>query len=454
MNVAVFGLGKLGLPLVAALASKGHKVIGTDKDEQRVSDVHDYYKGSHEGLDEDYVPVTEPGVASALVDNFERVEFTKDSETAVVLSDVVFVVVPTPSKLTGEFSTEHVTETAETIGNAMRDETRYILIVLVSTVMLGDTAKFVAALEKHSGRLCGDSFGVCYNPEFVALGSVLHDLLNPDFVLIGESNEKAGSILEDLYRSLQPRTRHPVWPIRRMNFANAEIAKLALNCYITMKISYANLLGNLCEEIPGANAHVVTDAIGLDCRVGKAYLKPATAYGGPCFPRDVKAFNTLAESISPELSDLFRSVQYQNEAQTGKLVDLVEEYSSQEAKVAVLGLAYKPGTHVTEESVGLDLIRLLQNRGREVVAWDPMVTKTGIALELDEALLADSLEDCVKDVDVVIVTTPCEEFEKIPIPLYQSDLAIVIDPWGIVEWSDSCGFVHIRPGICQKESER
>lgn len=449
MNVAVFGLGKLGLPLVAVLASKGHRVIGTDKDEGWIDKIDDYL--SILDNDPSELPEVEPDVAEAILDldNRDRIEITKDSETAVVLSDVVFVVVPTPSKPTGEFSTEYVMEAAETIGKAMHGENRYILIVLVSTVMPGDTAKFVDTLEEHSGRFRGDRFGVCYNPEFVALGSVLHDLLNPDFVLIGESDEKAGNLLEEVCESP---LHVPSFAVRRMNFVSAEIAKLALNCYITLKISYANLLGNLCEGIPGANAHTVTDAIGLDRRIGKACLKPATAYGGPCFPRDVEAFKGVLESYLGAI-DLPYAVSSINEEQTERLVNLVEKHSPQEAKVAVLGLAYKPGTRVTEESVGLNLIRLLLNRGREVVAWDPLVTKVGNAVELDELLMVDSLEDCVKDADVVVVTTPCEEFREIPIPLCRSDIAVVIDPWGIIK--DTFADVkYIQPGICREGSER
>lgn len=443
MNVAVFGLGKLGLPLVAALASKGHEVVGVDKDEEYGRRIERYIDGVT-----DDIPGVEPDVLQALSDNCDRLGVDRDSETAVIVSDVVFVVVPTPSKPTGEFSTEYVMEAAATIGKAMYGETRYILVVLVSTVMPGDTAKFVGALERHSGRFCRDSFGVCYNPEFVALGSVLHDLLNPDFVLIGESDEKAGNTLCSIYISLVC----PGVTVRRMNFVNAEIANLALNCYITMKISYANLLGNLCEEIPGANAHTMTDAIGLDRRVGKECLKPATAYGGPYFPRDVNAFRTLLDSYGQVLLGGGSLV---NSKQTERLVDLVEKHSPQGSEVAVLGLTYKPGTHVTEGSVGLDIIRLLLNRGREVVAWDPMITKIDVTSELDRVLIADSLEDCVAEADVVVVTIPCEEFDDLPsltLPEFEENLVTVIDPWGVINHSDR--FQYIQTGVCQKESER
>lgn len=143
------------------------------------------------------------------------------------------------------------------------------------------------------------------------------------------------------------------------------------------------------------------------------------------------------------------------------MVDLVEKHSPQEAKVAVLGLAYKPGTYVTEESVGLDLVKLLLNRGREVIAWDPLVTKdllaTGVAIGLDEALLAESLEDCLKDADVIVVTIPCQEFSQLP--ANPECISVVIDPWGIVDcYSSNKPFTeivkHIQTGICQRESER
>ena len=135
--------------------------------------------------------------------------------------------------------------------------------------------------------------GLCYNPEFIALGNVVRDLLNPDFILVGESDSTAGDTLESLYRSTCD--NHP--PIRRMDLMNAEIAKLALNTYVTTRITYANMLAEICERLPGADVDVVTSAIGLDSRVGTRCLKGATAYGGPCFPRDNLAFAKLARMI-------------------------------------------------------------------------------------------------------------------------------------------------------------
>ena len=148
------------------------------------------------------------------------------------------------------------------------------------------------ALEEHSGKKCGTDFGLCYNPEFIALGSVIRDMLNPDMILIGESDARSGEILEELYQGVcesNPR-------IQRMNFVNAELTKLSVNTFVTTKISYANMLAQVCETLPGADVDVVTSAIGCDTRIGQKYLKGALGYGGPCFPRDNVAFSALARA--------------------------------------------------------------------------------------------------------------------------------------------------------------
>ena len=141
-------------------------------------------------------------------------------------------------------------------------------------------------LERVSGRRVGRDLGLCYNPEFVALGDVINGLLHPDFILIGESDTRAGDILESIYR----RVVGPDANVARMNFVNAELTKISVNTYVTMKISFANMLGEICDRLVGADVSVVTEAIGRDSRIGKKYLKAAVGYGGPCFPRDTIAF--------------------------------------------------------------------------------------------------------------------------------------------------------------------
>ncbi len=174
------------------------------------------------------------------------------------------------------------------------------------------------ALERASGRRVGETLGLCYSPEFIALGNVIRDMLEPDMVLIGESDPRAGDVLERLYRGVCENDP----PFRRMSLVNAELTKIAVNTYVTMKISYANALADMCERLPGADVDTVTDALGLDTRIGPKYLRGAIAYGGPCFPRDNKAFAVLARDLGAEplLAEATDAV---NVAQTDRLARIV-----------------------------------------------------------------------------------------------------------------------------------
>src|SRR5262249_32804959 len=199
----------------------------------------------------------------------------------------------------------------EAIGRALRAKQRFHLVVLTSTVMPGTTGGPVrAALEEASGKRVGQDFGLCYGPEFIALGSVIRDFLNPDFVLIGESDLRSGAMLESLYKEVCENDP----PVARMNLVNAEITKLSINSYVTTKISFANMLARICEKLPEADVDVVTAALGLDSRIGTKYLKGAVSYGGPCFPRDNRAFAALARQLDapadlPEATDPFNRAQ-------------------------------------------------------------------------------------------------------------------------------------------------
>jgi nucleotide sugar dehydrogenase len=283
MRLSVFGLGKIGSPLAAVFASKGHDVIGFDVAAECVR-----------MLASGKAPLQEPHLQELIDVSKGRLSATACYEHAVLNSDVSFVVVPAPSGENGMFTNKNVIAAAEEVGKALRKKPGYHVVNIVTTVMPGSTdGEIREAIEKHSGRRVGDGLGLCYSPEFVALGSVVQNILNPDFILLGASDSKAGDVVENLYRSVCD--NNP--PIRRMNLINAEIAKLSLNTYLTTKISYANMLADICERLPGADVDVVTSAIGLDTRIGSKYLKGGVSFGGPCFPRDNVAFAALARTI-------------------------------------------------------------------------------------------------------------------------------------------------------------
>ena len=251
------------------MAAKGFRVIGVDLDPRKVEDIN-----------QGRAPVFEPQLEDTIRASAGRLTAHDDVAAAVAESEITFIVVATPSEADGSFSLRYVLASCETIGRALRAKAGRHLVVLTSTVMPGSTGGIVReTLERASGKRVGRDFGLCYNPEFIALGSVIRDFLNPDFLLIGESDPQSGDILEALYRQVcenQP-------GVARMNFVNAEIAKLSVNTFVTTKISFANMLARICEALPDADVDVVSGALGLDTRIGIKYLKGAVGYGGPVF---------------------------------------------------------------------------------------------------------------------------------------------------------------------------
>jgi UDPglucose 6-dehydrogenase len=276
---------------------------------------------------------------------------------------------------------------------------------------------------------------LCYSPEFIALGSVIHDFLNPDFVLIGESDARSGAMLEALYKE----ACENLPPAARMSFINAEITKLSLNTYVTTKISFANMLARICEKVPGANVDAVTAAIGLDSRVGTKYLKGAVSYGGPCFPRDNLALATLARQAGAP-DDIAQATDRFNRSQITWLADLVQQHLPPGTTAGILGLTYKPNTDVVEEAAGLLLALQLRGRGVAVVAYDPAGNENSALLPGGEVRLAATAQECIEQAAVVVLATPWQEFCRIPPEQWTagSRSRTVIDCWRVLKQLEQC----------------
>jgi UDPglucose 6-dehydrogenase len=419
MRISVIGLGKLGAVMAAVVADAGFDVVGVDLNQ-----------GFVDSINNGEAPVQEPGLPELIVKNRSRLRATTNTEAAVADTDVTFIIVPTPSGPDGAFALKYVLAAGESIGRALRAKDSYHLVVISSTVMPGSTASEVLPLlEEVSGKKCGEDFGLCYNPEFIALGSVIRDMSNPDMILIGESDEKAGSILEGLYAKMlakKPATA-------RMSFVNAELTKLSVNTYVTTKISYANMLAEICEHLDGADVDVVSAAIGLDTRIGRKYLKGGMGYGGPCFPRDNVAFSRLARQlgVTPTLSDATHAV---NQSQVGRLVGLIRSLLPDGGTVGVLGLSYKPATNVVEESQGLFLMQALMDAGVPVVAYDPLAMDNASKVLKGPVRMCESAEDCAGRSHLLAVTTAWEQFKNLQPGDLNSGLGrpTVVDCWRIL----------------------
>lgn len=419
MKLSIIGLGKLGAPMAALLAHKGHTVIGVDSNPAAVA-----------AIQEGRAPVNETGLQEMILAGRERLRATLDYEHAILSSGVTFIIVPTPSGPDGAFSLRHVEAAAEKIGAALRHKPEWHLVVLSSTVMPGSTGgSLLPALEAHSGKKCGRDFGLCYNPEFIALGSVIHDMLHPDMILIGESDPRSGDLLESIHHGVcESRPR-----VQRMNFVNAELAKLSVNTFVTTKISYANMLAQVCETLPGADVDVVTAAIGCDTRIGQRYLKGALGYGGPCFPRDNVAFAALARrnGVPALLAEATDAV---NRRQVARLADLILPRLPDGGVVGILGLSYKPDTDVVEESQGVALARDLLSRGLRVVVYDPAAIESARPRLSGQVTFASSAAECASAADVLAITTPWAEFKRLsPADLKPASRPTVLDCWRLLD---------------------
>jgi UDPglucose 6-dehydrogenase len=429
MRIAVVGLGKLGAPLAAVLASKGNEVLGIDVDPEAVRLVN-----------EGRAPVDEPGLQELVSASGERLSATTDLAAAAG-AEVSIVLVPTPSDERGAFSNEHVLSAVDEIGRGLAARDDYHVVVVASTVMPGSCeAEIRPALESASGRRVGETLGLCYSPEFIALGSVIRDMLEPDMVLIGQSDPRAGDVLERMYAGVCENDP----PVRRMSLVNAELTKIAVNTYVTMKISYANALGEMCDLLPGADVETVTEALGLDTRIGPKYLRGALAYGGPCFPRDNKAFGVFARDLGTEplLAEATDAV---NVAQTDRLARVVQSRLEAGGSVGILGLAYKPDTAVVEESPGIALAKLLANAGYEVRVYDPVATEAGLRAMGGLAQGCSSAAELLAQSDVTVIATPWPEFAEIPIEAFEREggRAVVIDCWRQLPEAAPSGAVEI-----------
>jgi UDPglucose 6-dehydrogenase len=425
MKLSIIGLGKLGAPMAAVMAHKGHMVVGVDVNA-------DYVAAIQNG----HAPLRETGLEEMIQANRERLSATMDYEKAVLETEATFIIVPTPSDPADHtFSMRHVMIAAEKIGAALRKKQSWHLVVLSSTVMPGSTGgKLLPALEAHSGKKCGEGFGLCYNPEFIALGSVIRDMLNPDMILIGESDERSGEILEKFYTGVCDSNPH----IRRMNHVNAELTKISVNTFVTTKISYANMLAQVCETLPGADVDVVTSAIGCDSRIGQKYLKGALGYGGPCFPRDNLAFSALARAngVPPILAEATHEL---NQSQAPRLAKWILARLPEGGTVGVMGLSYKPNTEVIEESQGLALARHLLSVGVPVVVYDPAAMENARPLLAGKVTFAPSAADCARQADVLAITTPWAEFREIS-PKDFKRHGTVLDCWRLLD-KDAVGAV-------------
>jgi UDPglucose 6-dehydrogenase len=411
LKVAVIGLGKLGLPLAAVLAEAGNEVFAYDANADLISQ-----------LESDTFFSSEPKLMEILSSFRSNIFFVDSIQDAVHKSELSFIIVPTPSMSDGNFDNRMVIKVLEEISDALKDKGEFHVIDVVSTVMPGScNNEFIPLLELGSGKILNKDFGLCYNPEFIALGSVVNNMLEPDMHLIGASNTRSGETLE---RALKSVTGENV-PSRIMNLKEAELVKISVNNFVTTKISFANMLMQIADRLGGIDIDVVTDAIGLDSRIGRKYLKGGTSFGGPCFPRDTRAMSRLLAKLDLN-SAIPEATSSANEKHNDFLVEKVLKYVNLEKEVGLIGFSYKPDTSVHEESTAVKLVEIFTSKSKNVYVWEPVIDETRVTT-FPHVIFVKNLKN-LSECKVSVIT---RELTQIEIHTLVENLSstLLLDPW-------------------------
>jgi len=384
----VVGLGKLGLPLAAVIADAGFHTIGLDKNSSHINI-----------LNQGKFLSPEPELNQLLERNKSKLLFTTDFE---LLKDcnIYFLIVPTPSMSNGKFDNQFLISAITDLLKSWKDLSGEKTIVIVSTVMPG-TCKdiFLPIIEKHlTNNMSNLKINLLYSPEFIALGSVVYNLRNPDMTLIGcDSPSQANMFLEVMERITngKPATQN-------LSLNEAEVVKLMVNCFVTMKISFANFIGEVSDVLPGTDKYKISKALGMDTRIGGKYLRPGLGYAGPCFPRDNTALIVFAQENGLKAS-LGLATDEINHRQPQNVFNRIKKEFPTLNRVIIMGVTYKPHSEVIEQSQTLLIADLLVNNGFGVKLFDSLL----VSENLPQFDFLKSVED-VTDDDLVLIS---KEFE-------------------------------------------
>ena len=351
-KIGVIGLGKLGLPLAVTLSNAKFSVIGFDQEEQLVKNLK---RGTYQSI--------EPGLNELLQTSLDSNSLSFSASLSDLEECTLFyIIVPTPSDESGKFSSKYVESVISEIANMFQNTAIERSVVVVSTLMPGETRRI------YKEYLSGTKIKLLYSPEFIALGTVIQNLTHPDSILVGCENPS------DAHFHLQvQRTITEGAPESILNWEEAEIVKLLVNCYVTMKISFANFIGEVADVVTNANSLRISEALGLDSRIGRLYLRPGLGFAGPCFPRDNYALLAWAKE-SGLIADLASATIAINDRQPQVAVNRILKILKDDQKVTLVGLVYKPNTTILDHSQTFAIAQLLKTNDIEVEVFDPYLS--------------------------------------------------------------------------------
>jgi UDPglucose 6-dehydrogenase len=413
MRLTVIGIGYLGLTHAVCMADLGHEVIGLDADAARVARAAN-----------GEMPFFEPGLEPLLRKNLDagRLQFTTSYEAVAEFGDVHFLCVGTPQADDGSADMRQVHAAVDALSPHL---SRPCLVVGKSTVPVGTARSLVARIRQAAPA--GNEVEVAWNPEFLREGFAVEDSLSPDRFVFGVTSQPSADLLCQVYAA--PLANGIPW--LAMDLETSELVKLSANAFLATKISFINAMAEVCEKV-GADVVHLADALAYDQRIGRRFLAPGLGFGGGCLPKDIRAFGSVAREIGVEsLVNLLGEVDTINVNRRSRVVDLTRDVvggTLAGCRVAVLGLAFKPGSDDIRDSPSLHVCRLLTDEGAFITAHDPVAMQNAARM-LPDLRYASSVSEAAADADIVLHLTEWADYRAIDPTM----LATVVSQRNIVD---------------------
>ena len=417
MKITIVGTGYVGLVTGATFSEIGHDVMCIDNDESKIKK-----------LENNEMPIYEEGLDDIVKRNVKagRLHFSTSIKKGTEFATVIFIAVGTPPGYKGEANMSYVERVGREVAENMKS---YRLLVEKSTVIVNTNQQLRRTMNKYLEE--DIPFDVASNPEFLREGTAISDAFNPDRIVVGIESQRAAKLLREIY---EPIVKKSKCEYLEMNIASAELTKHAANSFLAMKISFINAVSRICE-MTGADIKQVAHGIGLDKRIGKSFLYAGIGYGGSCFPKDVDAFIRMGDELGYNLN-ILKEVQRINVNQREHLMRKLQHelWVLEDKTIAVLGLAFKPGTDDVREAPALYFIPNLIERKAHLKLWDPIAREKFDQIHPGLTYF-DTPMECCKDADAVLILTEWPEVCNLDLAKLKKELKcpIVIDGRNVFE---------------------
>ena len=395
MNITMLGTGYVGLVSGTCFSEFGFNVCCVDKNNEKINN-----------LNKGVMPIYEPGLKSLVKKNKDagRLSFSNNIDEKIKISDIIFIAVGTPTRRgDGHADLTFVYEAAKQIAKNL---VGYTVVITKSTVPVGTGHEIKKIIKKFNSKA---SFDVVSNPEFLREGNAIQDFMKPDRVVVGFENEKAKEMISLIYKPLYLIET----PILFTDLKTAELIKYSANAFLALKISYINQMADLCEKV-GADVHDIARGIGLDKRIGSKFLHPGPGYGGSCFPKDTLALVKTAKQNNSNISIIETVIEY-NQKRKHDMVDKILnalDNKTENKKISILGLSFKPETDDMRESPSLDIIPQLQEKGIKISVFDPIAINEAKKL-FTNIEFSTNIENCLHGSDALVILTEWNEFRSL-----------------------------------------